>query len=373
MRRKVLLIADFQESGGTFTYFKQLLALLELDRDLQIEVLLKPQQLKVVHQLQQAGSSNVTWSTFNVPELRLSKYAGCRLNYYLQFILRCAFWAYCCVARRPSLVIHSTGGEFHYPLFILPVKFLAIQHSSQLRQFNRLNRFILNVFLSKRKRILTVSQFSEKCIVESGMIRENKRTSIGHIHNFHPESSPVCRTDQTFTVLTIGHVVEYKNPAFWLDVAKAVSDRSGGSVKFSWAGSGEQLDLFREKSEAYENIAFLGHRDNVSELYSNCDLYFQPSLLESHGIAVLGAMSHGLPCVVSDVGGLPESVIDSETGFVYQSGNLCVAIDKVLTLVEDVALGRRLGMQGRKRFEDKFCLSKWIAKMKQFLHLNYEI
>ena len=369
-----MIIPDFRNSGGTLTYFKQILKLLEGYSELDIEVFLKPSQLDIVGQFFGERESKLNWSTYRTPEFRFSKFLGNRLNYYLEFAVRCIFWAYYCATRRPWLIIHSTGGELHYPFFILPVNFLAIQHSLQLRQLSRLNRSILNVFLGDKKRILTVSQFFEQCIVEAGLIRDKKKSYVGHVYNCHPDVKPAPGKNRTtFTVLTIGHVVEYKNPKFWLEVAKDIPNRCGIPVKFLWAGSGEQLDLYRLRCSNYENIVFLGHCDNVDELYSNCDLYFQPSLLESHGIAVLGAMAHGLPCVVSDVGGLPESVIDEETGFVYRSGDLNAACESIKLVAENAATSRELGNQGHKRFRDVFASTKWKAKMKHFLDANYGI
>jgi glycosyltransferase involved in cell wall biosynthesis len=93
-----------------------------------------------------------------------------------------------------------------------------------------------------------------------------------------------------------------------------------------WAGTGSLLQECIESTKQFSEILFLGEVENVEELYSATDLYFQPSLLESHGISVLGAMYHKIPCIVSDQGGLPESIFNNFNGYTINLENIKVVV-----------------------------------------------
>jgi glycosyltransferase involved in cell wall biosynthesis len=77
-------------------------------------------------------------------------------------------------------------------------------------------------------------------------------------------------------------------------------------------------------------------------------------LRESGGIAVLEAMFHGLPCVTSDIGGLPESVINGLTGFTCQSNyieNFCM---RMTTLLDSPNIRNGMDSAGKQRSKELF-------------------
>jgi glycosyltransferase involved in cell wall biosynthesis len=109
-------------------------------------------------------------------------------------------------------------------------------------------------------------------------------------------------------------------------------------------------------------IRLLGFVSEPSAWYETAQVYFQPSLRESHGIAVLEAMAHGLPCVVADTGGLPESVVDGETGYVCPPADSAGFVGRITELLGDYALCERMGTAGRQRVES--CFSEEIQEQK---------
>lgn len=117
------------------------------------------------------------------------------------------------------------------------------------------------------------------------------------------------------------------------------------------------------KRRNLKNVDFIGFKQTVQTLYKDCDIYFQPSMIESHGISVLHAMKEGLPCVVSDKGGLPESVQEGVTGYIVSSSDIEVCADKLLRLVENAALREEMGDAGKKRYYEIFSYSRWLAEM----------
>lgn len=100
-----------------------------------------------------------------------------------------------------------------------------------------------------------------------------------------------------------------------------------------------------------DRITLVGRvpRENLLREYAAADLLVMPSLFEPFGIVLLEAMASGLPVVASRVGGIPEVVVDGETGLLVEPGNASEIASAVLRLAESPGLRARMGARGRER------------------------
>ncbi|MCH2464906.1 MAG: N-acetyl-alpha-D-glucosaminyl L-malate synthase BshA [Gemmatimonadetes bacterium] len=90
-------------------------------------------------------------------------------------------------------------------------------------------------------------------------------------------------------------------------------------------GDGPERPRARLKVEELglqDRVVFLGEYTPVQELLSCADLFLLPSESESFGLAALEAMACGSPVIASRVGGLPEVIIDGETGYLCEPGDI---------------------------------------------------
>ena len=97
------------------------------------------------------------------------------------------------------------------------------------------------------------------------------------------------------------------------------------SSRLVLVGDGPDLPRARLKVEELgirDRVMFLGEYTPVQELLSCSDLFLLPSQSESFGLAALEAMACGSPVVASRVGGLPEVIIDGETGYLCEVGDI---------------------------------------------------
>jgi starch synthase len=92
----------------------------------------------------------------------------------------------------------------------------------------------------------------------------------------------------------------------------------------------------------------------VAQLATQAACWVVPSVYEPLGIVNLEAMACATAVVASAVGGIPEVVVDGETGFLVPPGDAAAIAARVNELVRDPALARRLGEAGRRRAVERF-------------------
>lgn len=84
------------------------------------------------------------------------------------------------------------------------------------------------------------------------------------------------------------------------------------------------------------------------------DVFCLPTRYEPFGIVVIEAMALGIACVTSDTWAMTEMVVDGETGLVAPDGDAAALADRLLCLLRDPALARRMGEAGRRRQQERF-------------------
>ncbi|HXA93977.1 MAG TPA: glycogen synthase [Candidatus Dormibacteraeota bacterium] len=94
--------------------------------------------------------------------------------------------------------------------------------------------------------------------------------------------------------------------------------------------------------------------DEVVQLYSHAAVFVCPSVYEPFGLINLEAMACGTPVVASRVGGIPEVVVDGETGLLVEPGDVTALAQALGRILTDPALAARMGQAGRRRVEAYF-------------------
>ena len=364
--KKVLLFPDFDKFGGTRTYFKNLIDFYRL-YDCQIVAAIDKEygDQDILEFLIKNDIKIIFLST---------KYrAGIFSRFFLRIFVDLILGVPIIVKERPDIVLISTGlaGKFLGLMVLYPLKLIYILHSYPLCVRPAIiDRIVLSASFIDNKRILTVSEFAKKQIIKCWSAEKRQKCIhfIYHFSNFENNSRSPDNTGKNDVkrILTIGHVIWYKNPDIWYSVALKTIEKYHGDVEFLWAGEGELLDIFRDKvkKDNISHIKFLGFQKNIAELYNQSVIYFQPSLVESQGIAVIDAMIMGMPCIVSNAGGLPESVIDGETGYVIDPNDTDAIVEKLLNLLENENLRRSMGKSGKEYYLNNFSHKRWIHEMK---------
>ncbi|MBI1967187.1 MAG: N-acetyl-alpha-D-glucosaminyl L-malate synthase BshA [Gemmatimonadetes bacterium] len=83
------------------------------------------------------------------------------------------------------------------------------------------------------------------------------------------------------------------------------------------------------------NVRFLGKVENVADILRGAHLFLLPSNTESFGLAALEAMACGVPVVASNLGGIPEVVVNGETGHLAPVGDVAQMTERAVALLKD--------------------------------------
>jgi N-acetyl-alpha-D-glucosaminyl L-malate synthase BshA len=114
------------------------------------------------------------------------------------------------------------------------------------------------------------------------------------------------------------------------------------------------------------DVHFLGEQDQLEPLFFCTDLFLLPSEQESFGLTALEAMNCSVPVVASDVGGLPEVIVDGETGFLAPVGDIEGMAGKAVELLGDPARLALFRARARRRAEQHFDAARIIPQYEAF-------
>jgi glycosyltransferase involved in cell wall biosynthesis len=145
----------------------------------------------------------------------------------------------------------------------------------------------------------------------------------------------------------IGRVTQIKRPDRFLDVVSEIKKRNTG-LDFFMAGDGELLEACRERIIA-ENlpVKVLGWQSNIEKVLSAADIVVLTSDNEGTPLSLIQAGMAGHPVVSTNVGSVPEVVLDNVTGLITRLDVQEIA-DALEKLVSDKALRAQLGIAAQE-------------------------
>jgi glycosyltransferase involved in cell wall biosynthesis len=355
----ILLVADFSSFGGTRTYFK---SLVKFYYDNHFKVIVALEKNKIDKDIfDYLVKHQITLITIGSPFINIRK----RNNLFINLFNDLIQFVPIIIKIKPKCIVVSTGDASYRNLIIFPCSFLYILHTYPIGSMNSRESWMLGRYLGNKKQILTVSYYSKDCIVKY-WLDNRKEEFVKVVYNTSEYEHNCNKHDNINTVLTLGHVEDYKNPFDWIDVARIVLDKlSDPRINFKWAGDGSMLEACRKivNKEKNNRIRFIGFRKEVSRLYEECIVYFQPSKLESCGLSVLDSMNYSLPSVITAVGGMQELVEDGVNGYVLEMGDVEGMAAKIIQLIKNRKLNRQMGRNAFKRYNKYYSSHRWYINL----------
>jgi glycosyltransferase involved in cell wall biosynthesis len=182
------------------------------------------------------------------------------------------------------------------------------------------------------------------------------------IARFHPERSDYAHrtlaipTDRRIVVYA-GHMEPRKGVRTLVEAAiELLHERGRSDVSFLLCGNtGDQSHEYERMYAGLgiaEWIRFGGYRRDLAELYRSCFCGVIPSTgWDSFTFASVEMAATGLPIVASRLQGLPEAVLNGQTGLLFEPGNAQALADCLETLLDRPEVAAEYGRRGRERCE----------------------
>ena len=266
---------------------------------------------------------------------------------------------------------HNPGPQF-YGAIVGCLTGLPVIHTKHGRNYPTdkkkvwLNRF--SSFLTDK--IVAVSQNAADVCLKVEKIPSTKVSVILNgidINSFFPAGNGPEKARGVVRIGIVARLSAEKDHQTLLKACKQLATHTTG-FHLDIIGDGPLRDTLEKTIRTHRlntYVSFSGMRHDVPELLRQLDMFVLSSTTEGISLTLLEAMATGLPVVATSVGGNPEVVIDGETGYLVPPQNPEEMAEKLLLLIKDESLRRRMGENGRERVIAQFSIKGVARKYKE--------
>jgi glycosyltransferase involved in cell wall biosynthesis len=124
----------------------------------------------------------------------------------------------------------------------------------------------------------------------------------------------------------------------------------------------QEVEALARRPALRGRVLVAGWREDLPRIMGSLDILVQPSLRETFGRVLIEAMAARRPVVATGVGGMPEIVVDGETGLLVSPGDTSALAAAILSLLQDPPRRRAMGEAGRRRVEERFSLPERLRR-----------
>lgn len=229
--------------------------------------------------------------------------------------------------------------------------------------------------ISKKSLLIANSNHSKNKIAEIGI---NKNNILVKKFGVPIEGRVRSAKVEAIKILFIGRLIELKAPNLVIKAFERACEKGlNGELLIAGGGPLElECKRLREQSKYKEQIKILGvvGADYGQTLRKECDIFTahnckstSTNQVEAFGVSIIEAMSAGLPVVTGKSGGVVDSIVHGETGFLFEPGDVKEHADRLLELAENDELRKRMGVKGIERVKQYFSLDGEKLSLKEIL------
>jgi glycosyltransferase involved in cell wall biosynthesis len=234
---------------------------------------------------------------------------------------------------------------------------------------------LINLPLTK---ITCVSNYGYHCMTTLGLLPRERFEMIYNsvdLSRVAPDQALAANfrnrfgiPDNRVVVVQVSWIIPEKGIVDLLKAARAVIAKNP-NVHFVFVGEGAYREEYTRAAEAMgigDHITWTGLiKDPFGEgVYDVADIVCQVSNWEEvFGWVIAEAMAYEKPIVGTRVGGIPELVEDSVSGYLVDRGDDGAMAERILTLAGDPGLRRQMGQRGKEIAHEKFDLAKSVTQL----------
>lgn len=273
---------------------------------------------------------------------------------------------------RPDIV-HTAAAEanFHGTIAakLAGVK-IIIAEEIGLPNHSIISRKVFRQIYKQINCVICVSQAVKNTLISFNEIKESMGIVV-----YNPVSVPKILTEKrsdVFHLVYVGRLEKIKNVDFLINwVARLKTTKK---IRLTIVGEGTERRALENLVDRYclnDQIVLTGFLDKPESIVSQANLFVLPSLSEGFGIAVVEAMLQGIPCVCSNVGGIPEFIVDNENGWLFDptcEESIDQKMNHILNLsIEEI---KSIGLKGRNSVIGKFSIKRYVERIQSIYEMQ---
>jgi len=267
------------------------------------------------------------------------------------------------------ITMHNSLGKFS--------RWRELIWTAKLRLLTRTGRF--HIFCSNNHAKEYMSHFVSPSVVKRIMVT---RTAINPEKMKNVLVAPFDKRtvrkrfdlpDGKTIVLTVGQFVDRKGRWTCLEAIRNIC-RTRRDILFLWVMPKFPMDFDRAKVDEFgvgKHFKMIlssdigNSRNEILQFFRVADVYLLPSFVEGVPISLLEAMALGLPCISTNVYGIPEAIKSGETGLLVNPGDVSALKKAITTMVDNSVLREKLARRGQS-----FVLSKFDERVAAEIAIN---
>lgn len=197
-------------------------------------------------------------------------------------------------------------------------------------------------------------KFNSKIATHRQVVRENYKIASDEI-----------------AIAIIGRLTAIKNHAFFFQVVEQVLEQGIKKVKFFVVGDGDLRAFVESKSQELnerfgEKIFLTSWIKDIATFNSGMDIICLTSDNEGTPVSLIEAQASQVAVITTDAGGVRDIMLDGETGFIIQKGDLKEYTEKLAFLIENDEIRRKMSQNGWTYVKDKFHYTRLVNDMELF-------
>ncbi len=275
------------------------------------------------------------------------------------------------IRRTKPAIIHCHGAEANFHGIIAaricrtPV---CIAEEIGLPNHSPKARLVFRSVYKLADSVVAISEAVKRKIVELKEVEADKCQVIMNPTQMLAQRNAPTRSDR-FQIGFVGRLEEVKNPLGLVKAVEILRDR-GLETVLTIVGDGSQraiLEAEVRKLRLSDGVVFAGFDPRPFDRLAEVDLYVQPSISEGFGLALVEAMSMGIPVLATAVGGTPEIIRDGYNGWLLAGTtpeDIADGIERLST-VEDGML-EIVGKRARESVVERFSPAAYFAACDAF-------
>lgn len=288
------------------------------------------------------------------------------------------------VSNRPALcyfAINAKGNAFYKDaLVVLLIKLFRVKlvyHFHNKGVSARQNRFIDNLlyrFVFKNTNAILLSKYLYADIQSYLPV-----TKIHICPNGIPEEEIPSKIydknhEGIVKILFLSNLIESKGVYILLE-ACSILKQNGITFECDFIGNEGDINVtqFQKMTKSLGltyHVKYLGRKygEEKNRAFKNADIFVFPTYQDCFPLVLLEAMQHKLPVISTYEGGIMDIVKDGETGFLVQQKNVQALAEKLEILIQNNELHNKMGIAGRKKYEQEFTLKKFEIRLTEILN-----